>query len=48
METLTLVLLILACAAGVIGVFRSGGHDLNAWGIVFIAAALLLPKVLSQ
>jgi hypothetical protein len=45
MDILTLLLLALALFCGVGGLYRSRGASLEAWGVLALALALLLPAL---
>ncbi len=45
MTTLTLVLLIVGLIFGIVAVVEANGRNWAGWGVIAIAAALLLPKL---
>lgn len=43
--TLELILAVVVLALGIVGIARSRGQDLNAWGLVLLAAIHIIPAV---
>lgn len=45
MSTITLILEIAAIVVAIVALIQSRGNDLPAWGVLLIAAALILPRI---